>query len=137
MTHYAHILSANRLQLAVNLGFYTGERAKPQPVEICFRLYFPEEPPFGSDDDAEFIDYGMVCKALKDFVDGREFKLVEFMAMELFRHLRALLDGRGASDVKLWLRLNKISAPVPGLTGGASFIHCDLPVGATTMPCGE
>jgi len=125
------MISVNRLQVPAHVGFYTGERAKPQPVEICFRLYFPEAPLCSRDDNADFIDYGQLCKVLTDFVVSRDFKLVEFMGAELFRHLRADLDARGGQDIKLWLRLNKIAAPVPGLIGGASFTHCDLPANAT------
>src|SRR5689334_10706620 len=131
MPHYAHMLSVNRLQLPAQIGFYTGERAKPQPVEICFRLYFPEAPPSGTNDTAEFYDYGELCKLLTQFVATREFNLVEFLGSELFRVLRAELDRRGGKAIKLWLRLNKVSAPVPGLTGGASFTKCDLPPDAT------
>jgi dihydroneopterin aldolase len=131
MTHYAHMVSVNRLQVHAHLGFYTGERAKMQPIELCFRLYFPKAPPHTTDDEANFIDYGQLCKVLTDHIASRDFKLIEFMGSELFRMLRADLDARGAGDVKLWLRLNKIAAPVPGLIGGASFTHCDLPAGAT------
>jgi dihydroneopterin aldolase len=131
MPHYAHMVSVNRLQVHAHLGFYTGERAKLQPIEICFRLYFPTEPVCSREDEGDFIDYGSLCKVLTDFIATRDFKLIEFMGAELFRQLRADLDARGGADIKLWLRLNKIAAPVPGLTGGASFTHCDLPPGAT------
>lgn len=134
MLHYAHMLSVNRLQVAANIGFYTGERAKPQPVEICFRMYFAEAPAFSINDEADFYDYGQLCKFLTDYVDTHEFKLVEFMASQLFRVLRAELDHRGGGAIRLWLRVNKVAAPVPGLTGGASFTHCDLPAGATVAP---
>lgn len=133
MVHYAHIVSVNRLQVHAHLGFYTGERAKPQPVEISFRLYYPEAPAQTKDDEAEFIDYGQLSKGLNEYVQSRSFKLVEFMGAELFRTLRADLDARGASHVRLWLKLNKIAAPVPGLIGGASYIECDLLPGATMV----
>ena len=131
MTHYAHMISVNRLQTHAHLGFYTGERAKPQPVEICFRMYFPQAPICANDDEADFIDYGQLCKVLTDYIASRDFKLVEYMGSELFRQLRAELDRRGGEHIKLWLRLNKIAAPLPGLIGGASFTHCDLPPDAT------
>lgn len=131
MPHYAHMVSVNRLQLPAHIGFYTGERAKQQPIEISFRLYYPDAPPHTRDDDAEFIDYGVLCKSLTDFVASRKFKLIEFMGAELFRCLRREVDALGGSDIKLWLRMNKIVTPVPGLTGGASYTHCDLPPGAT------
>lgn len=131
MNHYAHMISVNRLTVPAHIGFYTGERAKPQPIEICFRMYFPEAPPCTSNDEAEFIDYGQLSKLLTDYIAAHDFKLVEYMGSALFRVLRAELDGRGFSAIRLWLRLNKVAAPVPGLIGGASFTHCDLPPGAT------
>lgn len=131
MTHYAHMVSVNRLQVHAHLGFYTGERAKLQPIEICFRMYFPQAPVCSGNDEADFIDYGELCKVLTDYVASRDFKLIEFMGADLHRHLRAELDRRNGQHIKLWLRLNKIAAPVAGLTGGASFTHCDLPADAT------
>lgn len=131
MPHYAYMVSVIRLQVHAHLGFYTGERAKPQPVEISFKLYYPEAPAHALDDEAEFIDYGQLGKGLIDVVAARSFKLVEYMGAELFRHLREDLDRRGASNVKLWLKLNKVAAPLPGLVGGASYTQCDLEPGAT------
>ena len=131
MPHYAYMVSINRLQTHAHLGFYTGERAKPQPVEISFRLYYPEAPAHTMDDEAQFIDYGQLCKMLSDMIAARSFKLVEFMGAELFRVLRADLDGRGAAHIKIWLKLNKIAAPVAGLIGGASYYQYDLEPGAT------
>lgn len=131
MPHYAHMVSVNRLQVHAHLGFYTGERAKPQPVEVSFRLYYPEAPAHTADDEADFIDYGQLCKGLTDCIASRSFKLVEFMGAELFRTLRADLDARGATHIRLSLTLNKIAAPVPGLIGGASYTQCDLEPGAT------
>lgn len=131
MPHYAHMICVNRLQVPALIGFYTGERAKPQPIEISFRMYFEKPPECTTDDEAGFIDYGQLCNVLTDFIASREFKLVEFMGSELFRVLREDLDRRGGQDIKLWLQLNKVAAPVPGLTGGASFIRCDLPPDAT------
>ncbi len=131
MTHYAHMVSVSRLQAHAHLGFYTGERAKSQPIEICFRLYFPDAPICSGNDEADFIDYGALCKLLTDYIAAHDFKLIEFMGADLHRQLRADLDARGGAHIKLWLRLNKVAAPVPGLTGGASFTHCDLPAGAT------
>lgn len=131
MTHYAHMVSVNRLQAHSHLGFYTGERAKPQPVEVSFRLYYPNAPKQTTDDEAEFIDYGVLSKGIADVIASRSFKLLEYMGAELFRQLRTDVDARGGKDVKLWLRLNKIAAPVPGLIGGACYTHSDLPPDAT------
>jgi hypothetical protein len=56
------------------------------------------------------------------------------MAMHLFYALRAEITRMGGGDVRLWLELNKIKAPVPNLLGGALFVHSDLPADATFIP---
>ncbi len=131
MAHYAHMISVNRLNVAAHIGFYAGERAQPQNVEICFRLYFAQAPAAATDDEGAFIDYGTLCAVVTDYNASREFNLVEFMSAELHRHLRGYLDAHEASHVRLWLRVNKIQAPVVGLQGGASFTVCDLGPGDT------
>lgn len=131
MAHYAHMVSVNRLQVHAYLGFYTGERAKLQPVEVSFRLYYPSAPAHTLDDDADFIDYGQLAKGLTDVIASKSFKLIEYMGAALYRQLRADLDARGAQAVRVFFSLNKVAAPVPGLTGGASYTYCDLPPDAT------
>ncbi|MFM9890428.1 MAG: dihydroneopterin aldolase [Rickettsiales bacterium] len=133
MNHYAQMLTVNRLRLEVHLGFYEAERLKKQPVEICLRLYFAQAPDASTDDHAHFIDYGAMCAALSDYVTSRDFRLVEFMAHDVFRHMRTWVDGQGGNAVKLWLKLNKCEAPVPNLQDGASYILSDLPAGATAV----
>lgn len=134
MPHYAHVLSVNRLKLDAHIGFYEAERLKQQPVEVSFRLYFADAIACNGDDEAHFFDYGVLCETLRSFVAEKKFNLIEFMSMELFRHLRAYLDAHGGQDAKLWLHFNKIEAPVPNLLGGASFVHSDLPADATYIP---
>ena len=131
MTHYAHMIHVNRLQVDAYIGFYEAERSKLQKVEISFRLYFPDAPPCTTDDEADFIDYGTLCKVVTDYMASRKFNLIEYTGSELFRFLREYLDGRGHKHIKLWLCFNKIQAPVPGLLGGASFSVSDLAAGDT------
>jgi len=134
MTHYAHVLSLSRLSLEAYIGFYEAERNKKQLIEVSFRLYFPCELPCNTDDTAPFYDYGKLATFLQDFASARKFNLIEFMAMEMFREVRKEIDRQGGKDIKLWIQLNKIQAPVHGLKDGASFIHSDLPPNATYIP---
>ena len=134
MTHYAYVLSVDRLQLNAHIGFYEQERLQKQVIEVSYRLYFAQPIDCNSDDNAPFFDYGVLSSVLQDFVATRKFNLIEYMAMALFHHLRAEIDQLGGEKAKLWLCLNKIHAPVPGLLGGASFMHSDLPPGATFIP---
>lgn len=132
MTHYAHILCFNRLRLDVNLGYYDDERAAFQPVEISMRMYFPEAPAATTDDHGQFFDYHPLCDAIAAMLKSKPYRLVEFMATEVFNLARAFVDERGGSDIKLWVMLNKCAPAVDHLQGGASFIHTDLPPGSTT-----
>lgn len=134
MAYYAYVLTVNRLELDAYVGFYEQERNALQPIEVSFRLYF-ENPPAGAlDEDEAFFDYGVLSDALRAFVQDKKFRLIERMTVEMFAHLRGVVDQMGGADGKLWVQLNKIKAPVPRLLGGASFIHSDLPADATFIP---
>lgn len=131
--HYASILSVNRLRLMVHLGFYEEERVKLQPIEISVRFYFPETPACARDDHAKFLDYGAMCAALSKWATSQQFRLVEYMGMQCFDFVREYLDQRGYGHLKLWLQFTKCEPPVPGLEGGASFVHADVPIGSTSF----
>ena len=131
---YRHIFSLNRLELAVHLGYYTPERKSLQPVEVSARLYFPEAPECVRDDHGKFIDYAKLADIMQAVVAAREFRLLEYLATELFDALRQFLDARGCAEVKIWLRATKRNAPVPHLTGGASFTTSDLPAEYSAIP---
>ncbi len=132
MTHYAHILTLEHLEMLSHVGFYDEERGKRQRIAISLRLYFPKAPDCCEDDHAKFLDYGALAKFLTEWCEAGEFRLIEFMGMQAFRSVRGYLDAHGCADVPLWLKLTKCTTPVPNLKAGASFIHTDLPPGATT-----
>lgn len=134
MTHYASSFSIDRLQFAARLGVYDDERAKPQPIEVSLRWYFPGEPDCASDDHGMFIDYAGLSSRLRKAVETREFRLIEYMARELFSIARAYLDEHDGADIRLWLKLTKCKPDVADLAGGASFTQCDLPADATLAP---
>lgn len=131
MPHYASSFSINRLALEARLGIYDTERAAPQPVAVSLRLYFPEAPACAHDDHAGFIDYAALAAQLTDLVLQREFRLIEYMAQELFCAARQYVSGTGGDAVKIWLKLTKCRPDVPYLVEGASFTLSDLPAGAT------
>lgn len=133
MTHYAHILTLEQLEILTHLGFYDEERGKRQRVAISLRIYFPKAPACAQDDYAKFMDYGALANHLIAWVTQGEFRLIEYMGMQAFQCVRAYLDTHHCADARLWLKLTKCDAPVPNLNGGASFIHSDLPAGATTI----
>lgn len=134
MPHYATSFSINRLRIPARLGVTEAERAAPQPVEISLRLYFAQPPACTGDDHAAFVDYHALSTQLSAMVVEREFRLIEYMAQQLFDHARAYLERHRAVEVKLWLKLTKCAPAVEYLQDGASFTLSDLPAGATVAP---
>jgi len=134
MPHYAYCLSLKRLSLMAHIGFYEQERNELQEIEVSFRLYFEEAIACNHDDSAAFFNYGVLADHLRSVAISQKFNLIEYMSMAMFRHLRAEIDAMGGEKARLWLELDKIHAPVPGLKGGASFTYSDLPADATFIP---
>lgn len=134
MAHYPYHFSVHRLRVPSHLGFYDAERAVPQPIEISLRLHFAAPPACMGDDFANFVDYAGLSEKLVEAVQQREFRLIEFMAQELFALARSYADAHGAADARLWLSLHKCQPEVPHLQNGASFTLTDLGAGDTIAP---
>jgi dihydroneopterin aldolase len=129
-TYYPQVLSIQRLELATRLGCYAKERQRAQQVEVTFRFYFPEILACSLDDKSSFIDYDIIAAKMHEVVEKQEFRLIEYMAMQLHGHARAIVDECVGSQVKIWLKLLKVAPPVPHLRGGTAFVYTDLPADA-------
>lgn len=134
MTHYAQIFTINNQRFSANLGYYDHERAVTQLISVDLRLYFPIPPECANTDQAPFIDYAILIQAMKDYVEGKEFSLIEYLATQFFAIARGIMSEQVSHDIKLWLRLTKVNPPIPGLMDGASYVLSDLPAGATFPP---
>lgn len=132
-TRYASALSINRLRLAVNLGETAGEREKAQPVDVDVKLFFPANPQACADDGEEFLCYDALCSEIIQFTSSREFRLIEFLTLEMYalvkQHVAKKLPGVNALETRIWLRIHKCVPPVPQILGGTSFTYTDLPEG--------
>lgn len=112
------VLEFRGARLDVRLGCSVAERAVPQAVDLDLAVRFAELPrACESDELADTVCYAELIDAARDACAGREFKLVERLAHELFTRLRPLIPA-GAS---LWLRATKLRPPVEGLAGGVAF----------------
>lgn len=131
-THYPSCLTLHGLQLSVHLGRWDEERARRQPIALFIKLFFPTAPETCDEDGAKVFCYDVLCAALAEFVEQKNFLHIEYLARQLFEAIRAnMRDQMGPSydDVRVWVRLHKFGAPIPALTGGASFVYTDLPEG--------
>lgn len=135
--YYSSCLSINRLRLSVKIGHQPGERIKAQPLEVEIRFYFPTLPAACFDDDGDFICYDEVCQAVQNLTKEKEFRLIEYLAMELHKTIRRNITKQGitrSDAIKIWLRLHKCVPPVPYMLDGASFTYTDLPQHAVLAP---
>ena len=112
------VLEFRRARLAVRLGCFDEERAAPQPVDLDVAIAFATPPAAcASDRLDDTVCYADLIELARQEVAGREFRLVEHLAHELFARLRPLVPA----DARLWLRVIKLAPPVEGLAGGVSF----------------
>ncbi len=132
-SRFSTALTINRLRLGVNLGEGAAEREKAQPVEVDIKLFFPEQPAACADDGQEFLCYDKLCTEIISYVETREFRLIEFLTMEIYaltkKHIANVMPGVNANDTCVWLRIHKCVPPVPAILGGTSFTYTDLPEG--------
>jgi len=131
--HYSSMFTVERIELMAHLGFYDDERAKRQPVEITFRLYFPNPPSCFGDDVGKFIDYQKIIDMFDAMIAEREYRLIEYLTHQLYHATRDFIDACGAEDVKIWMAVTKLKPDIKQMQGGAKFIYCDLPENAVIV----
>jgi FolB domain-containing protein len=127
---YSQYLSVNRVRVPVRLGLTPEERAAAQPVEMDLRFYMPDIPAYARKDEGDFICYGKITQRIVQVCSAGEFRLIEYLAMEVYRMLRAQVH----EDVKIWLRALKCQVPVAQVLNGASYTYTDLPPNAWVAP---
>jgi len=117
------MLELGGARLAVRLGCGTEERAQPQAVDLDLAVRFAEPPAACETDKLEdTVCYGELVELARAFVCGREFKLLERLARDLFAELRPLVPP----GAELWLRVTKLRPPIAELARGVSFALGDF-----------
>lgn len=134
MSHsrYPACLTMHRLHLSVNLGRWEDERARAQPIEVSVKFFFPELPLACTEDKSDIMCYDDLSAELGTYVADKNFLHIEYLAVQLFQVVRGNMCrqmGAAYDNVKVWVRVHKFNAPIPSLTGGASFVYTDLPEG--------
>jgi dihydroneopterin aldolase len=119
------LLEFRGARLSVRLGCGAEERALPQPVDLDVSVRFAELPAACESDKLEdTVCYAELIEAARARLAGREFKLVERLAHELYGTLRPLVPPAA----ELALRVTKLHPPVAELAGGVSFALGDFEI---------
>lgn len=127
---YRSCLSINRLVVDVNLGLGPGERRKKQRISIDIKLYIPHQLSSFSNDNGEYICYHGISEKINTLCSSGEFKLIEFLTMEIYRLIRKEIE----SQIKIKITLNKLKILLPYVENGSSFSYTDLPPFSWVIP---
>lgn len=115
-------LRFEKLRLLVRLGWGDEERRVPQPIDLSITIKF-ETPPAACETDHldDTICYAKLSEAAREYCAERSFNLIERLGAQLFKVLREQLP----SQAYLRVEVTKVSPPIAGLHGGATFTYGD------------
>jgi dihydroneopterin aldolase len=117
-------LDVEAIRLSVHLGCEPGERRVAQEVEVKVGIRFAAVPAAcWTDDLADTVCYAELAALAREHCAGREFRLIERLALELHDLFRSRLP-RGA---RLSLTVDKLAPPVAELARGVRFTIAERP----------
>ena len=118
-------MKIQKLRLMVHLGVPAPERVETQPVDIDVVLEFSTLPGGClSDSIDETICYGTLADEFRKEIAGKEYKLIEKLAHDLFAVTKRMVSSlREVSRVEV--AVVKVNAPVEGLRDGVRFVVRD------------
>jgi 7,8-dihydroneopterin aldolase/epimerase/oxygenase len=116
-------LKVNGLRLKINLGHFAEERKNPQEVDISFKLIYSQPPKCcGTDNLEDGICYAELSDVVKKVSAAKEFKLIEQLTFEVYKALREKVR----CNVKLWVKVAKLTPPIQELEGSVDFVISDI-----------
>ncbi len=89
------------LEVWYSVGVTDEERSKPQALHLNIEMEHGFEEAAHLDDLEGTIDYGAVCQKLLEFGQGRSWKLLETLSLDV---ARLCLEGFGAARVTVEVR---------------------------------
>jgi len=121
---FRYALTVEQVMLKVHLGVGKKEQSKKQKVAISLRLDIPKLPP--KDKAEDYICYGKISEAMREYCEGRRFRLIEALGLQLFDLVRKQVP----KEVAISFKLHKCKLPLTYVKGGACFYYSDLPADA-------
>lgn len=119
---YPSTLAIRRLTAKVHLGVGDEERAIPQEVSVDVRFHMPALMSSATNDSGEYICYAPICEKIQDLCTAKPYRLIEYLAHEIHRLLRAEIPD----EVRLTVMVLKAPALLP-FVGNTSYSYTDLP----------
>ena len=101
-------INIKNFEVFANHGVFPEENILGQKYIISAALYADLREAAMSDDLEKSVDYNRICRAIKSFIEGNTFKLIETVA----EGLAAMLLVENPALKKVWLEIKKPWAPV-------------------------
>ena len=127
---YNNVLSINSLGVDVRLGISKEEQKNPQRIILDIRFYMPAVMSSSVDDKGEYICYHGISEKIYALCISKEFRLIEYLAQEVYR----LIRRETADEVKLWVKLHKTRILLSYVEEGSSYTYTDLPPHSWVVP---
>jgi len=106
------------IALSLHLGWPDEERIIAQTVFVTIDIELLNSPLACTTDDLQdTFCYGSLTTMIKTVVKNREFRLLEFLAKEIYDCVKQNLKGAAIT-----LAITK-KPPIPDLTGGVTFFY--------------
>ena len=123
-------LSIRDFRLLVHLGNSPEERLNPQQVSVDITFTFDSGPIAAkSDDIADTICYSIVTELIQNFIATKSFNLIEHLAASIYTILyQYLTEENECNNISIGVVVTKLSVPVLGMYGGASFSYYGPPI---------
>lgn len=113
------LLSINKVELAVHLGWTEQERAEKQIVLLDVELHFIEPPTACHTDDlTDSVCYAKLIESVREKIAKQSFALVEHLARYIHQSIKSLTP----ISSKLSVRITKFPA-IAGLREGITFSY--------------
>jgi dihydroneopterin aldolase len=120
---YNSIVSLNDLLLKVNIGETKKERDIQQDKKIRFKLFYKNYPEGCITDEITETDcYHKIAEISSNYCHNNNVRLLEYLCFGLHKKIREVV----ASDVKIWVKIEKCNPPIAGMLGGTSFEYADF-----------
>jgi FolB domain-containing protein len=121
------ILSVNNYEVSLSIGCLPEEHERLQVVSFSISICLPTEQVGESSDNLEgVICYAELCEEVDRIAQKRHYNLIENLAAITF----AAVKKKIPADASLTLTLQKVTPPVVGLRGGASYTISEISQGA-------
>jgi dihydroneopterin aldolase len=117
---YSH-LKIRQVDLQLNLGWRSKERAQEQGILLDIDIYFPTAPTACETDHLDnTVCYDQLIQTIREKLGDKSFRLIEHLARDIYLIVKTNLPDNAATTIHI-TKFPKVT----GLIGGVCFSYGD------------